>query len=150
MSKATAHDLTLRPVTRDNWRAVRDLRVADDQRTFVADPNHYLAVCCYESWSPLAICLDDTVIGFMMWAVDPDDRSCWFGGIFLDRAYQGRGLGRAAIVEALAVLGGRTGASEFALSYQPANTVARRLYGSLGFVETGEVEDDEVVARLRV
>ena len=34
-----------------------------------------------------------------------------------------------------------------ALSYSPENTAARELYASLGFVETGEQEDDEVVAR---
>ena len=38
-------------------------------------------------------------------------------------------------------------APSFALSYQPENTAARALYASLGFVETGEQEDDEVVAR---
>jgi diamine N-acetyltransferase len=40
------------------------------------------------------------------------------------------------------------GATSFALSYAPDNAVARRLYASLGFVETGEREDGELVARL--
>jgi diamine N-acetyltransferase len=35
-----------------------------------------------------------------------------------------------------------------ALSYAPENRVARDLYLGLGFVESGEVEDDEIVARL--
>jgi len=34
-----------------------------------------------------------------------------------------------------------------ALSYDPQNTVARSLYASMGFVETGEISDDETVAR---
>ena len=39
------------------------------------------------------------------------------------------------------------GYREAALSYEPENTVARRLYASLGFVETGERVEDELVAR---
>ena len=39
------------------------------------------------------------------------------------------------------------GYREATLSYDPENTVARRLYTSLGFVETGERMDDELVAR---
>ena len=34
-----------------------------------------------------------------------------------------------------------------ALSYSSDNTGARALYASLGFRQTGEMEDDEVVAR---
>jgi diamine N-acetyltransferase len=41
------------------------------------------------------------------------------------------------------------GATTFALSYEPDNTVARRLYASLGFIETGEQEGHELVARLQ-
>jgi diamine N-acetyltransferase len=37
----------------------------------------------------------------------------------------------------------------FALSYAPDNTVARHLYSDLGFVETGEMAEDEIVARLK-
>ena len=40
------------------------------------------------------------------------------------------------------------GCSEVALSYHPTNP-ARKLYSDLGFAETGEMEDDEVVARRR-
>ena len=32
----------------------------------------------------------------------------------------------------------------------PANVVAKRLYAGLGFVETDEWEDDEIVARLEL
>ena len=42
----------------------------------------------------------------------------------------------------LDLLADQHGHRDFALSYQPTNTVARRLYGRLGFVETGETEDD--------
>ena len=142
-----SQQITVRPVDSDNWRDVSALEVTEAQRDFVAEPNFYLALCCYDTWNPLAIYLSDAVIGFMMWGLE--EGSCWLGGIFIDRRYQGRGYGRRAVQAATEVLTAQTGASDFALSYQPTNEVAKHLYTSVGFVETGEMEDDEVVARLK-
>ncbi len=139
----------VRRVDSDNWRAVSALEVTSEQRAFVAEPSYYLALCCYGTWNPLAIYLGGTVVGFLMWGID-DDKSCWLGGILIDRAQQRQGYGRAAVKEAIAVLSEQNDVPEFALSYQPGNAVARGLYASMGFVETGETEGDEVVARLRV
>jgi diamine N-acetyltransferase len=70
--------VVLRPVDSENWRDIAHLRVTQSQREFVAEPSYYLALCCYgNDWRPLAICLGEQVIGFMMWAVDPADNSCW-------------------------------------------------------------------------
>ncbi|MGD8902267.1 MAG: GNAT family N-acetyltransferase [Anaerolineae bacterium] len=151
-SKATENgdvQVSLRPVGHDNWREVVKLRVSEAQREFVAEPCYYLALCCYGGdWHPLAICSDEQVIGFMMWAVDPADGSCWLGGFMVDQDMQRRGYGRRAVQSAIRVLGEEHGYRDFALSYQPANFVAKRLYSELGFVETNEWEDDEIVARL--
>ena len=38
---------------------------------------------------------------------------------------------------------------DLALSYAPDNSVARHLYSDLGFIETGELAEDDIVARLR-
>lgn len=140
--------VTLRPVDKDNWREVASLEVTPEQSVFVASPSYYLALCCYDIWNPLAIYADDRTVGFMMWAID--DRSCWLGGILLDYRHQGQGYGKKAVGEAVAMLGEETGSKSFALSYQPNNVVARRLYGSLNFIETGEREGDEIVARKTV
>jgi diamine N-acetyltransferase len=66
----------------------------------------------------------------------------------IDAAHQGRGIGRATMEAALDRFT-RDGATNVALSYSPENEVARHLYRSMGFVETGEMEDDEIVARYR-
>ena len=141
--------VTLRPVDKDNWRAVASLEVTQEQSAFVAPTSYYLALCCYDIWNPLAVGVDDRTVGFMMWAID-DDRSCWLGGILLDYRQQGQGYGKKAVSEAVAMLREETGSKSFALSYRPDNVVARRLYRSLNFVETGEREGDEIVARKTV
>jgi len=149
-SKKKETRLRLRPVNQDNWREVAKLTVDELQRAFVAEPTYYLALCCYgELWKPLAIYLDKQVIGFLMWAEDSEDGSCWLGGIMIDQNYQRKGYGRGAIQAAIAMLSEKHGYQQFALSYAPENT-AKHLYHRLGFVETNEWEDDEVVARLSI
>lgn len=139
--------VTLKPVDVDNWRAVADLEVTETQRAFVTAPARYLALCAYDGlWQPLAIGLGDRVIGFVKWAVDPDDRSCWIGGLLIDRRHQRQGHGRRALEALMDQLTTEHGHRRFALSYDPENP-AKPLYQALGFVETGEVDDDEVVAR---
>lgn len=141
--------VSLVPVDATNWRSVAALTVTPEQGRFVAAPTHYLALCAYEDvWHPLAVTTPDgAVVGFLMWGIDDEDGSCWLGGILVDAAHQGRGYGRAAVREALAEMADRASEAGFALSYDPDNSVARGLYASLGFVETGEVDEGEVVAR---
>ncbi|MFC2015428.1 GNAT family N-acetyltransferase [Chloroflexota bacterium] len=141
--------VSLRPVNRDNWRAIANLKVTEAQREFATEPCYYLALCCYgNDWHPLAIYLDEQAIGFMMWAIDPADGSCWLGGILVDQSMQGHGYGRQAVQAAILMFKGEHGHRTFALSYQPANLIAKHLYSKLGFVEMNEWEGNEVVARL--
>ncbi len=152
MSSSTSKDndnpVTVRPVTADNWREVAKLKVTEAQRDFVAEPCYYLALCCYgEIWHPLAVYLGTRVIGFMMWGIDPADGSCWLGGIMIDQSYQRQGYGRQAIQAAMMRLAEEHGCQDFALSYAPDNA-AKYLYYQLGFIETPEWEDNEIVARL--
>lgn len=141
--------VSLHPVDQTNWRGIANLKVFETQRDFVAEPCHYLALCAYgKDWQPLAISLDEQVVGFMMWTTDPADGSCWLGGILVDKGMQRHGYGRQAVLAAIGMLRRQYGYHEFALSYQPANLAARSLYQDLGFLETNEWEGAEVIARL--
>jgi len=141
-------------VTAENWRDVADLEVDAAQQTWVAPVSRYLCLCHYGGlWRPLAIVagaqpVDDRVVGFVMWAVDPDDQSGWIGGLVIGREHRRRGYGRAAVLALLERLRREQGCPTAALSYAADNVAARGLYASVGFVETGEREDDELVARL--
>jgi diamine N-acetyltransferase len=149
LSKANETQVTLCPVSRDNWRDIAKLEVAAAQREFIAEPSYYLALCCYDRiWQPMAVSLGNRVIGFLMWAVGPSDGSCWLGGILIDHRYQRHGYGSHAVKTAITLLAEEHGHQHFALAYNPTNVVAKYLYSSLGFTEMDEWEDDEVVARL--
>jgi diamine N-acetyltransferase len=143
--------ITLRPVTKDNWRDVIKITVSEPQYEFVGRPEYYLTMCAYGGlWQPLSIYLEEAVIGFLMWAVDEADQSCWLGGIMIDQAYQGQGYGRKVLKTAVNMLSQQYGHKKFALSYKPSNTIGKHLYGALGFMETAEWEGDELVARMTI
>ncbi len=132
-----------------NWRAVAAIAPREDQTRFVSSVPYYLCLCHFEKdWHPLAIEADGHVAGHVMWAIDESDGSTWLGGLVVDRGSQGRGIGRAAVTAFIDRFSA-SGHANIALSYLPDNVAARSLYTSMGFVETGEMEDDEVVARYR-
>jgi diamine N-acetyltransferase len=137
--------INLLDVDGDNWRDVANVKVHPDQEKFVAAATYYLCLAHYgDDWHPLAIEADGEIVGHVMWAVDPEDDSTWLGGLMIDAAHQGQGLGRATVTAFIDRFGSNLG-----LSYSPDNERARRVYREMGFVETGEMEDDEIVARYR-
>lgn len=143
-------DVSLEDVGASNWRACAALRVEEGQRRWVADVTHYLCLCAYgDTWHPLAIEVDNEVVAFLMWGID-DDASCWIGGLVVDAAHQGRGVGTAAVIEATRLLVDEPGCAGVALSCNPLNEAARSFYAGLGFLETGETAEDgaELVSRL--
>ncbi|MBE5844483.1 MAG: GNAT family N-acetyltransferase [Butyrivibrio sp.] len=70
----------------------------------------------------------------------------------IDKQYQGKGYGREAIKLALIFISTKPcGEAEYCwLSYEPENKVAASLYSSFGFVETGEMDGEEVIAVLKL
>ena len=72
--------------------------------------------------------------------------------LMIDKAYQSRGFGREAVKLALDFIKSLPcGEAEyFWLSYEPENEVARWLYRSYDFEETGEMDGEEPIATLRL
>lgn len=142
----------LDPITDDNLGAVVGLAVAPGQEDFVA-PNVWSLAEAYVEYDiawPRAIVDDDTVVGFMMLDIDPEEENgqpFWLQRLMIDAAHQRQGYGRAALD--LAVEHVRTlGAREFFTSWVPSDTGPEPFYLQYGFVPTGDIEDDEIVARL--
>lgn len=154
--------ITLEKITWDNWEACMRLRVKDDQDNFVASNMYSLAqsyvALLNDELPPMtyAICVDGKVIGFVMMYHDTAEENdyseesygvCRF---MIDREYQGKGYGKKAFEKALELIKTypQGDAKAVYISYHPDNEAARRLYASFGFVETGDISDGEVVARL--
>ncbi|MEO3973152.1 GNAT family N-acetyltransferase [Streptomyces sp. CAU 1734] len=142
--------VVLREIGDENWRAVADVVPLDDQRAHVPpSAARYLLLSSREDvWNSLAVEAGGTVVGHVMWAREEESGSYWIGGMLIDGAEQGAGAGRAAVRSLVRWLAGRADCETIRLSYAPENTAAGRLYTSLGFRDSGVVEDGEVVALL--
>jgi diamine N-acetyltransferase len=146
-----SRNIGLVDVDAGNWREVVRVTPQPDQERFVAPITYYLCLCHYgQVWHPLAVRVDGAIVGYVMWAIDDVDGSRWIGGVVIDAAVQGRGIGWTALELLIARLAADPDCREVALSYDPDNHVARQLYARLGFVETGEYEGKELVARRRL
>jgi diamine N-acetyltransferase len=70
--------------------------------------------------------------------------------LMVDDKHQKRGYGRFEMEKMLEAFGADERIKEVGISYEPHNEVARKLYASLGFTETGEIVDEEMLALLRI
>ena len=138
----------LKPVDRDNWRAMVRLNLRPGQEHFVSPPAWSLAGSYvrrygdqYE-YTPLVICDGDTVVGYVTLVCDGNSfDDYWIDDIMIDAIYQGRGYGRAAMKLVLAMLPKRYSKCRvIKLTCFRGNENAAALYRSLGFETNGEVD----------
>ena len=159
--------LRLEKVNGANVWDVLKLSVDDNQKEFVANNEvsiieAYTAITANGFAFPFGIFDDDILVGFLMVGFDKDDYwddapaiatgnyNLW--RLMIDKKYQHKGYGRKAVELALDFI--RTlpcGIAECCwLSYEPENTVAKNLYASFGFSETGDMDGEEIIAALKL
>jgi len=144
----------LREITADTVRAVCRLSVGPGQDAFVAPNAVSLAQALFhpEAWYR-AIYADGDLAGFVMLedeaqrAQPPAQPKVGLWRLMVDQRFQGRGIGRQAIARVAAHLQ-QQGRTQLYTSYVPGEGGPERFYQSLGFVPTGEVDEDEVIAVL--
>lgn len=140
-----------------NLGAVLAIAVAPQQRRFVGTVREALAdAAAYPHAKPWyrAVYADGEPIGFVMlsWDVEPQPPEIigpWFlWKLIIDESRQRRGYG-AKVVELVADLVRREGASELLTSYVEGDGGPAGFYERLGFEPTGEVDaDGEIIVRL--
>jgi diamine N-acetyltransferase len=152
--------LCLRAITRENWYQCTQLQLRPDQQDFVSPVVLSLAQSRFEPERvPLAIYDDDTLVGFLMYNDQPlHDDSYRISRVLIDQKYQGQGYGRQAVLQVIERMRHIPQCKEILIEYSPENTVAARLYTSLGFeplrkTEYGVVNgklDYDILARLQL
>ena len=159
--------LYLKKVDGNNVWDILKLSVSESQKDYVAANDvsiieAYTAITGNGHAFPFGIYDGDKPVGFLMIGFDVDDYwtdapeiakgnyNLW--RLMIDKNHQNRGFGREAVQLALDFIKSLPcGEAEYCwLSYEPENEVARRLYRSYGFEETGEMDDEELIAVLKL
>ena len=148
---AAGGEVRLLEVTGETVRAICLLQVAPEQRGSVAPNAVSLAEAMFEpkAWFR-AIVADGVPVGFVMLSVDTATPAYYLWRYMIDARYQGRGYGRAALALVLDHVRSLPQARELLVSWVPGPDGPEGFYLGLGFEPTGEVDEGEVVGRLRL
>ena len=138
--------IELREITQENYEECLSLKVAEHQRAFVSSTVHSLAQAwvSYHTSYLFAIYAEGRMVGLLMlgYYERKDQYTLW--KFMIDQRYQKKGYGRKALGLGMKYLVDRFGVKEVYTAYVKGNRVARELYASFGFRETGEIEENQV------
>ena len=148
-SVADGAEVTLVEVTGETVRSICRLEVGRDQLRFVAPNAVSFAEALFEpkAWYR-AIAADGLPVGFVMLYDDPERPLYYLWRFMIDARFQGKGYGARAVELLVEHVRTRPGATELTLSWVPGPGSPEGFYRRLGFEPTGEVDGDEIVARL--
>lgn len=93
---------------------------------------------------PVAIYNENTMVGFLMYLKNPDTLNYHIHRIMVASHQQRRGIGRIALLLAIELIRQLPDRSEkLVLSFLEHNLAAESLYKALGFVDSGQVIQNE-------
>ena len=134
-------------ITEENYQIVCSLKVADDQKSFVAPPVGILARA-YAKRSrnahALAVVNGETIIGVVMYMELFEEPACYTIEQFLiDKQYQGNGYGKQALLSVINLLAKERKYEAIEICVKMAALRAISLYRSIGFIDTGYIDPEE-------
>ncbi len=134
----------LREITSANLDDVLNLRIFEYQNKFVSSTAHALAQAYVyrETAFPFAIYAGDTLVGFIMLGYYKSRNQYTLWKFLIDKQYQKKGYGKEALLHGIAYLREKFNAREIYTGVLLGNEIAKHLYKSVGFAETGLVEDN--------
>lgn len=133
-----------------NWRL--DLKVAESQKTYVASSAVMLArAYAYREQRSRAFVIydDETPVGMVLYHDEDSLDAYIFSEILIDEQFQGKGYGTTATKLVLDRMKEDGRYHKVVLCYIEGNDAAKKLYESLGFVETDR-DEDEIIMELNL
>ena len=140
--------VTLKCITEDNFLDAFHLKLRKDQEEFVSHPIRSLAQAYVyrNQCQPFGIYQDEEMVGYVMVIYDYDVPEYDIWHMMIDEARQGRGYGKEALKRVLEYIGTKPfgESNRVVLTCNQQNIPGLLLYRSLGFQETGNVDEDEI------
>ena len=135
--------IELREITKDNLNTVLALEVFDHQKAFVSSAVASLAQAyVYKDTAfPFAVYAGNTLVGFIMLGYYEARNQYTLWKFLIDKKYQNKGYGKEALKKGIQYLQNTFHAKEIYTGVSVGNEQAKHVYKSLGFAETGLVED---------
>lgn len=141
--------VTLRKITEDTLGSILRLSVQDDQTVMVADNATSIAQAHFSEYAWFrAVYAGETPVGFLMLYDNPDKPEYFLWRLMIDAEHQHRGYGRLAVERLIEYVRARPNATELLVSAVPVEGGPLPFYESMGFRQTGAIEDGEVVLSL--
>src|SRR6266699_990157 len=131
--------VTLREITKDNWRHCIALDPGEASKAFIPSNLYALAESKFSpSFVPLGICVESVMVGFVMY------------NMMVDARYQGKGYGTTALRLVIERLRQLPRCTIVSLEYDRVNEQAARFYSRLGFRKVAESATGGEIAHLYV
>ena len=138
-------------LTKDNWEECANLTVSEEQKHFMASNLYSIAeVQFLPNFEVFGIHDAEKMVGFAMAGIDADDNNYWIYRFMIDSSFQGRGYGKKGLKALLERLKEKEGCQKIMVGFHPRNTVAQKLYNSVGFVDEGIAPWGEKLACFKV
>jgi diamine N-acetyltransferase len=144
--------ITLKEITKETLGPILRLKVTGPQEKYVASNAVSIAQAYFHrdtAWFR-AIYADETPVGFLMLEDRPNEASYFLWRFMIDAKYQKFGFGKRAIELLIEHVKTRPGATSLGVSCVPDGDESPcPFYEKLGFVYTGEKDEDELVLKLQ-
>lgn len=147
-------DVKLNDVVLDNFYDVIGLELEEVQEQYLPSNVFSIAESKFSpSFHPRAICVGDTVVGFLMYQLGEtgsDEDTCIIWRFMIDRNHQNSGIGKISMGLLLEEIRAHKRCKIIEIYYDPQNIAAKKLYTNYGFKVVGERGDGDVIAELRL
>lgn len=133
--------MEFREINKSNYWDCMELSIDESQEGFVADNKQSLVEAAYEDGLYiLGIYLEETMIGFVLYDYDETIPGWSMSRFMIDKQFQGKGYGKQAAIAFLEYFKTKHIADKIYISVSLENTVAHKMYSSIGFTEVKEVK----------
>ena len=145
-------NISLRKIDESNFIDAFRLELAPGQEAFVSHPIRSLAQAYvyYHQCTPFGIYAGEAMVGYVMVIYDYDTGEYNLWHLMIDKNHQKRGYGKQALQACLDYIRRKPFGSgnTVLLTCHEKNSTALSLYRSLGFLETGNRDGDEMELNL--
>lgn len=144
----TMDEVTLTPITEDNFLDAFRLKLAEGQEAFVSHPIRSLAQAYVyrDQCQPFGIYHGGQMVGYVMVIYDYDIPEYDIWHMMIDESCQGHGYGTAALQECIAYIRTKPfgDSGRVCLTCSKDNGAALHIYAAMGFCPTGAADEDEI------